>query len=151
MFAPITREPRAHKLKPHPSFRIRYSAFLARVVPKTYIYLSREVAQISAVAKIPWPRRPLSLAGLGFHGVGGGEFPVPMRLTALGPGMQFAGFRNLGSARGTRHGNDLFQGKFLGFHQPIMQVSTHGKMLNFAHFRQFRKKIFPKLLLPTIS
>jgi hypothetical protein len=143
MFAPITREPRAHNSN--------HNLFGSDIRPKAYTYLSREVAQISAVAKIPWPRRLLSLAGLGFHGVGGGEFPVPMRLTALRAGMQFARFLNLRPARGTRHRNDLFQGQFLGFHQPIMQVSTMGKMLNFAHFRRFRKKIFPKLVLLTIS
>jgi hypothetical protein len=72
-------------------------------------------------------RQRLAFARLFFHRIGGRELAVAMRLTALGPGMQFTGFLNLRPARGTRHRNDLFQGQFLGFHQLIMQVSTMGK------------------------
>jgi hypothetical protein len=81
--------------------------------------------------KSPWAHRLLSFAGLHFHGLGCGRFPVSVWLGAQGTRMQFTSFLGRCTASRTRHGEYLFPGEFFGFYRYITQRSPAGKMLIF--------------------
>ena len=72
----------------------------------------------------PWPQRLLSFAGLRFHGLRRGKFPVSVWLGAQGTRMQLTRFLGRRTTSRTRHGKYLFQREFLGFHHHIMQPSA---------------------------
>jgi CRP/FNR family transcriptional regulator, cyclic AMP receptor protein len=85
--------------------------------------------------KSPWAHRLLSFAGLHFHGLGCGKFPVSVWLGAQGTRMQFTSF--LGRCTQVGQGTEgiCFRVSALGFHRDIMQRSPAGKVLNTAHFQ----------------
>jgi hypothetical protein len=77
--------------------------------------------------KSPLASPGLSFAGLRFHGLSCGKFPISMWLGAQGARMQFTSFLGRRTTSRTRHGEYLFQREFLGFHYHMMQRSTAGK------------------------
>jgi hypothetical protein len=83
-----------------------------KTLPKSLFYAVSEFC-------LAFERLPFS--GLGFHGVRRGKFPLAMWLGTQGTRMQFTGFVDGGGASGTRHGMDLFSGKFFRLH-----CSHHG-------------------------
>jgi hypothetical protein len=85
----------------------------------------------------------LSFAGLRFHGVGCGEFPISVWLGAPGTRLQFTSFLGRCTTRRTRHGYYLFQSEFLGFHRNIVQFSKAGKCSILLIFNTLAKRQVP--------
>jgi hypothetical protein len=68
------------------------------------------------------------------HSVGCGKLPISVWLGAQGTGMQFTSFLGGCTTRGTRHGQNLLQGEFLGFHRAKVQRSRAGKCSKLLSF-----------------
>jgi hypothetical protein len=66
-------------------------------------YLVAEAARCFR-KRAPWPHRLLSFAGLRFHGLGCGKFPISVWLGAQGIRLQFTDFRGLCTTSWARHG-----------------------------------------------
>jgi hypothetical protein len=56
-----------------------------------------------------------------FHSIGSGELPISVWFGARSARVQFTDFLDRRATSGTRHGQYLFQGQFLGLHDHIMQ------------------------------
>ena len=61
----------------------------------------------------------LSLVEFRFHGIGRGEFSVPVWLSPRSTCVQFTSFPDSRTASSTAHGQYLFRGELLGFHTYI--------------------------------
>jgi hypothetical protein len=53
--------------------------------------------------------------------------------------MQFTSFLRRCTTSGTRHGKNLFQGEFPGFHQRNNATFQSREMLDIAHFQHIRQ------------
>ena len=69
----------------------------------------------------------LSLVEFRFHGIGRGEFSVPVWLSPRSTCVQFTSFPDSRTASRTAHGQYLSRGELLGFHTYMMQRSTSEK------------------------
>jgi hypothetical protein len=79
--------------------------------------------------------RPLCFARLGFHGLGGGKFPISVWLGARGTRVQLTSLLVGCTTSRTRYGQYLFQGVVFGFHRDSLQSSTAGKLSPFGQIR----------------
>jgi len=95
---------------------------------------------LSAQKSAAWLHRLLSFAGLRFHDLGCGKFPISVWLGAQGTRMQFTSFLGRCTTSRTRHGEYLFQGEVLGFHYHMMQGSTAEKCSILLIFNTLAKR-----------
>ncbi len=82
----------------------------------------------------------VSFAGLRFHDLGCGKFPISVWLGAQGARMQFTSFLGRCTTSRTRHGEYLFQGEVLGFHYHMMQGSIAEKCSILLIFNTLAKR-----------
>ena len=94
------------------------------------------------------------LALASFHGLGCGKFPIPVWLGALGARVQFTSFLDRCATSRTRHGEYLFQRKFLAFHYHHIMERSEAEicsiLLIFEHSKRqvslgVRGAVFDKL------
>ena len=88
----------------------------------------------------PMAHRRLSFAGVRFHGLGCGKFPVSVWLGARGARIQLARLLGGGATGRTKHREDLFHREFLGFHIPIMHPFEDGEWSLLLTLDSFRRE-----------
>ena len=84
-------------------------------------------------------KKRTTFAGLRFHGLGCGKFPISVWLVAQGTSMQFTSFLGRCTTSRIRHGEYLFQGEFLGFHHRIVQRFGSWKDAQYCSFSTHRR------------